>query len=440
MEGLGSGTLLLETIFIFMLILINGFFAGSEVAVISLRRSRVQELVEAGDDRASTVQRLKDDPDRFLATIQIGINLVSTLASAIGGALAVRVIRPLLDRLPGGGLGVAGELVALGIVVIVITYLTIVFGELVPKSLGLRYAERVALAIAGPHEAISRWFSWIGRPLTASSRLILSLFRVAPQGTTGFVSEEEIKLMVQEGKEQGIFDQTEQELIHSVFEFTETSVKEVMIPRPQIEAIELNTPLAEALKFVVETGYSRYPVYHKSLEDICGVLHYKDLLRLQLENREISLKTITHPAYFVPETMQVSQLLKELQRRRLSMAIVVDEHGGVDGLVTMEDLLEEIVGEIHDEYEATERAVERLRDGSLIIDASLSIKDLRDEYGLPFPESPVYETLAGFMLNQLQRIPKGGDIITYKGKKLTIVDMEGRRIARIKVEDSPATH
>ena len=440
MEGLGSGTLALETVFIFMLILINGFFAGSEVAIISLRRSRVQELVEAGDDRASAVQRLKDDPDRFLATIQIGINLVSTLASAIGGALAVRVIRPLLDRLPGGGLGAAGELIALGIVVVVITYLTIVFGELVPKSLALRYAEQVALAIAGPHEAFGRWFSLIGRPLTASSRLILSLFGAAPQGTTGFVSEAEIKLMVQEGKEKGIFDQTEQELIHSVFEFTETSVKEVMIPRPQIDAIELETPLAEVLKFVVETGYSRYPVYNKSLDDICGVLHYKDLLRLQLENREVSLKTITHPAYFVPETMQVSQLLKELQRRRLSMAIVVDEHGGVDGLVTMEDLLEEIVGEIHDEHEATEKPVERLRDGSLIIDASLNIKDLRDEHGLPFPESPTYETLAGFMLNQLQRMPKAGDIIIYQSKKLTIVDMDGRRLARIKVEELPATH
>ncbi|MGB4781569.1 hemolysin family protein, partial [Candidatus Methylomirabilis sp.] len=214
----------------------------------------------------------------------------------------------------------------------------------------------------------------------------------------------------------------------------------VMIPRPQIEAIELETPLTEALKLVVDTGYSRYPVYHKSLDDICGVLYYKDLLRLQLENREVPLKTITHPAYFVPETMQVSQLLKELQRRRLSMAIVVDEHGGVDGLVTMEDLLEEIVGEIHDEYEAAEKPVERLRDGSLIIDASLNIKDLRDEHGLPFPESPTYETLAGFMLDQLQRMPKAGDIIIYQGKKLTIVDMDGRRLARIKVEELPATH
>jgi len=434
MESIGSGTLMLQTVFIFLLILINGFFAGSEVAVISLRRSRVQELADAGEDRASTIQRLKDDPDRFLATIQIGITLVGTLASAIGGALAVRTIRPLLDRLPAGGLRVGGDLVALGLVVLVITYLTVVFGELVPKSLALRHGERVALKTARPLEVISRWFSFLARPLTASSRVILSLFGATLPPTGGFVSEEEIKLMVREGKEKGIFDQTEQELIHSVFEFTEASVREVMVPRPRIDAIELETPLEEALKFIVETGHSRYPVYRKSLDDVCGVLYYKDLLRVQLEDRPVSLGAIIHPVYFVPETMQVSQLLKELQRRRMSLAVVVDEHGGVDGLVTIEDLIEEIVGEIHDEYDTAGKPVERLKDGSLIIDASLSIKDLQDQHGLPFPESAEYETLAGFMLSQLQRMPKGGDIVKYQGMKLTVVDMEGRRIARIKVE------
>ena len=434
MESIGSGTLMLQTVFIFLLILINGFFAGSEVAVISLRRSRVQELADAGEDRASTIQRLKDDPDRFLATIQIGITLVGTLASAIGGALAVRTIRPLLDRLPAGGLRVGGDLVALGLVVLVITYLTVVFGELVPKSLALRHGERVALKTARPLEVISRWFSFLARPLTASSRVILSLFGATLPPTGGFVSEEEIKLMVREGKEKGIFDQTEQELIHSVFEFTEASVREVMVPRPRIDAIELETPLEEALKFIVETGHSRYPVYRKRLDDVCGVLYYKDLLRVQLEDRPVSLGAIIHPVYFVPETMQVSQLLKELQRRRMSLAVVVDEHGGVDGLVTIEDLIEEIVGEIHDEYDTAGKPVERLKDGSLIIDASLSIKDLQDQHGLPFPESAEYETLAGFMLSQLQRMPKGGDIVKYQGMKLTVVDMEGRRIARIKVE------
>ncbi len=434
MEGAGIGTLVWESAFIFLLILITGFFSGSEVAIISLRRSRVQELADAGDERTATIQRLKDDPDRFLATIQIGITLVGTLASAVGGALAVKAIHPLLDRLPGGGIRAGGELVAIGLVVLIITFLTVIFGELVPKSLALRNAERFSLAIARPIELLSGWFSFLAKPLTASSRLILSLFGTTPHGTGGFVSEEEIKLMVQEGKEKGIFDQTEQELIHSVFEFTEASVRKVMVPRPRIDAIELETPFEEALRFIVETGHSRYPVYRKSLDDVCGVLYYKDLLRLQLENRPASLGALMHPVYFVPETMQVSQLLKELQRRRMAMAMVVDEHGGVDGLVTIEDLIEEIVGEIHDEYDTAGKPVERLKDGSLIIDASLSIKDLQDEYGLPFPDSPEYETLAGFMLSQLQRMPKGGDIITYQGMKLTVVDMEDRRIARIKVE------
>jgi putative hemolysin len=329
---------------------------------------------------------------------------------------------------------VGGELVAIGLVVLIITYLTVVFGELVPKSLALRYGERVALKIARPLEVLSRWFSFLARPLTASSHLILSPFGVATHPAGGFVSEEEIKLMVREGKEKGIFDQTEQELIHSVFEFTESSVRKVMVPRPRIDAIELETPLEEALKFIVETGHSRYPVYRKSLDDVCGVLYYKDLLRVQLEDRPVSLGAIIHPVYFVPETMQVSQLLKELQRRRMSLAVVVDEHGGVDGLVTIEDLIEEIVGEIHDEYDTAGKPVEHLKDGSLIIDASLSIKDLQDEHGLPFPESAEYETLAGFMLSQLQRMPKGGDIVKYQGMKLTVVDMEGRRIARVKVE------
>jgi putative hemolysin len=434
MEGLGSGTLPFEIALILILILVNGFFAAAEVAVISLRRSRAQELVDGGNARATTIQRLKDDPDRFLATVQIGITLVGTLASAVGGVISVRAIRPMLDRLPGGVLHGAAEPVALALVVLAITYLSVVFGELVPKSIALRHAERIALATARPLHLLTRWFSFVARPLTASSRVILSLLGVPPHGTTGFVSEEEIKLMVQEGKEKGIFDQTEEELIQSVFEFSEASVKKVMIPRPRIDAIEVDTPWDEALKFIVETGHSRYPVYRKSLDDIIGVLYYKDLLRLQMDNRPASLEAIIHPVYFVPETMQVSQLLKELQRRRMSMAIAIDEHGGVDGLVTIEDLIEEIVGEIHDEYDTASKPVERLRDGSLIIDASMSIKDLQEEHGLPFPESPEYETLAGFMLTQLQRMPKGGDIVKYAGMKLTVVDMEGRRIARIKVE------
>jgi putative hemolysin len=243
--------------------------------------------------------------------------------------------------------------------------------------------------------------------------------------------------MVEEGREQGVFDQTEQDLIHSVFEFTEASVKDVMIPRPRIHAIDVETPVEEVLAHIVETGKSRYPVYRNSLDEVLGILYDKDLFRLLAEKKPIALAQVVRPAFFTPETTRVSRLLKSMQRRRMPMALVVDEYGGVEGLVTIEDLIEEIVGEIEDETDRDDQAVRRLRDGSYIVDASVSIHDLADQHNLVFPESSEYETLAGFVITQLQRMPRGGEIVTYEGWRLTIVDMDGRRIARVKIEARP---
>ncbi|MCK7478020.1 MAG: hemolysin family protein [Candidatus Moduliflexus flocculans] len=243
--------------------------------------------------------------------------------------------------------------------------------------------------------------------------------------------------MVEEGREQGVFDQTEQELIHSVFEFTESSVKDVTIPRPRIQAIDVETPVEEVLAFIVETGKSRYPVYRNSLDEVLGILYDKDLFRLLAEKKPIALAQVIRPAFFTPETTRVSRLLKSMQRRRMPMALVVDEYGGVEGLVTIEDLIEEIVGEIEDETDREDQAVRRLRDGSYIVDASVSIHDLADQHNLAFPESSEYETLAGFVITQLQRMPRGGEIVNYEGWRLTIVDMDGRRIARVKIEPRP---
>jgi putative hemolysin len=240
--------------------------------------------------------------------------------------------------------------------------------------------------------------------------------------------------MVQEGREQGVFDQTEQELIHSVFEFTESSVKDVMIPRPRIQAIDVETPIDQVLAHIVETGKSRYPVYRNTLDEVLGILYDKDLFRLLAEKKPIMLAQVVRPAFFTPETTRVSRLLKSMQRRRMPMALVVDEYGGVEGLVTIEDLIEEIVGEIEDETDREDQAVRRLRDGSYIVDASISIHDLADQHHLVFPESTEYETLAGFLITQLQRMPRGGEIVNYEDWRLTIVDMDGRRIARVKIE------
>jgi magnesium and cobalt exporter, CNNM family len=435
MDGVVFQGLWLEAIFIGCLVLLNGFFAGAELALISARRSRIQQLAAAGDLRAQHVRQLQENPERFLAVVQIGVTFVGTLASAVGGAAAVRALSPMFREIPLPWLRPAAEATALAVVVLGITYVTLILGELTPKSLALRHAESLALWLAGPIDRLAALTSPLVRILTTSNRLILRL--LGEQGGAAertFVSEEEVKQMLHEGRAQGVFDKTEEELIHSVFEFTEASVKEVMIPRPRIQAIDVEMPVEQVLAFIIEAGKSRYPVYRNSLDEVLGILYDKDLFRLLVEKKPIHLTEILRPSFFTPETAQVSHLLKEMQKRRMPIALVVDEYGGVEGLVTIEDVIEEIVGEIHDETDREHRPVQRLRDGSYLVDASISIHDLADQYQLPFPESSEYETLAGFVLSQLQQIPHGGEIVTYQDWRLTIVDMDGRRIARVKIE------
>lgn len=434
MGGVVFPSLWVGAILIGTLILLNGFFAGAEIALISARRSRIQQLAATGDGRARRVSLLQEDPERFLATVQIGVTFVGTLASAVGGATAIQVLSPLVRQIPLPALRSVAEVTALAAVVVAITYATLILGELVPKSLALRHAEPFALWVAGPLDRLARVSSLLVRFLTASNRLVLRLLGQPEAAQRAFVSEEELKHMLQEGRAQGIFDKTEEELIHSVFEFTEASVKEVMMPRPRIQAIDVETPVDQVLTFVIETGKSRYPVYRNSLDEVLGILYDRDLFRLLAEKKPIVLTEILRPAFFAPETAQVSHLLKEMQRRRMPLALVVDEYGGLEGLVTIEDVIEEIVGEIQDEADREPRPVERLRDGSYIVDASISIRDLAEQHHLQFPESAEYETLAGFVLAQLQRIPRGGEIVTHGDFRLTIVDMDGRRIARVKVE------
>jgi putative hemolysin len=434
MDGLMFQGLWLEAMLIGALVLLNGFFAGAEIALISARRSRIQQLGAEGDSRAQRVILLQEDPDRFLATVQIGVTFIGTLASAVGGATAVRVLSPLIREIPVPVLRSLAELAALATVVVVITYAMLILGELTPKSLALRHAVPLALWVAGPIDRLARLTSLLVRLLTASNRLILRLLGQKGAQERAFVSEEEVKHMLQEGRAQGVFDQTEQELIHSVFEFSEASVKEVMIPRPRIQAIDVETPVEQVLAHIIETGKSRYPVYRNTLDEILGILYDRDLLRLLAERKPIVLTEILRPAFFAPETAQVSRLLKQMQKRQLPMAMVVDEYGGVEGLVTFEDLIEEIVGEIRDEADREPRPVERLRDGSYLVDASINLRDLAEQHHLQFPESAEYETLAGFVLAQLQRIPRGGEIVTHQDWRLTIVDMDGRRVARVKIE------
>ena len=426
---------LLEGALIFVLILANGFFAASEIAVIAIRKSRIDTLLEKGVKSAAAVARLKNDPDRFLATVQIGVTVVSSLASAIGGAAAIGFLKPLIEFLPFTFVHRWAEAIAIVLVVLPISYLSLVLGELVPKSLALRFSDRIACVVARPIDFLSHTSSFLVKALTASSNAVLWIFGGREAESAGFISVEEIKSLIREGAAKGIFNETEKELIHSVFEFADTPVKAVMVPRTEIHALDINSSAADAAQSFVESGFSRIPVYEGELDHVVGFLYNKDLFKSLQEKTEFRIRDHLHPAFFVPSTLPISELLKQLQRRRLAMAMVVNEYGEIEGLATLEDLLEEIVGEIRDEYDREERGpLERLPDGSMVIQGSAQLKDLKTDFALPFEESSDYHTLAGFLLAKLKRIPRAGEWVEDNGYKLTIVDMEGRRIIKIKAE------
>ena len=425
----------IEAVLIIVLILANGFFAASEIAMIAMRKSRIDALLEKGVTAAAAVARLKNDPDRFLATVQIGVTVVSSFASALGGAAAIGYLKPQIAAIPISFVARWADAIALTIVVLPISYLSLVFGELVPKSLALRYSEQIACFVARPIELLARVSAIFVKMLMASSNFVLRLFGGNNNESASFISVDEVKSLIREGTAKGIFNETERELIHSVFEFTDTPVKAVMKPRTEIHAIDAQSSLAEVAKDFVDSGFSRIPVFDGNLDKIIGILYNKDVFKALQERSDFRIRDHLHQAFFVPSTLPISELLKQLQRRRLAMALVVNEFGEVEGVVTLEDLVEEIVGEIRDEYDREERGpVERLPDGSLVIQGSALLKDLKTDFELPFEESPDYHTLAGFMLAKLKRIPRGGEWVEENGYKLTIVDMEGRRIVKIKLE------
>jgi putative hemolysin len=333
---------------------------------------------------------------------------------------------------------VPAAVVASSIVGVGIIYVELILGELVPKALALRFTDAVALLVSWPLSVMARGSRWVVVVLTASTRAVLALFGVRDAGKRTFVSEEEIMHMVREGRQQGVLGQTEMELIRSVFEFTDTPVRKVMVPRPKIFGLDVSTSPTSVGTLIVESGFSRIPAYDGSIDNVVGLVYVKDALRLLEKRQPVLLRKILHPVHFVPETKKVGALLKELQKRRTHMALVIDEHGSVTGLVTLEDLLEVIVGDIKDEYDWEERPVERLRDGSLIVEGTVSAAELRETYEVPLPESEEFQTVAGFMLARLGAVPKGGEVVPLGEHRLTVVDVEKNRISKVKIEKVPA--
>lgn len=430
-----------QAVVILLLILLNGFFSGAEIAIISSRRAEIDKLAKEGNSSAAAVKEMKERPESFLATVQVGVTIVSTIASVLGGIMAVEYVKPLLSSIPFALFRHSAEFFSVVIIVVIIAYVSLIVGELVPKSLALRYAEKIACFSARPLVFFTTITSIIVSILTASTKFVLKILGVKSAEERTFISEEEIKYFIREGRATGVFEETEAALLHGIFQFADTTVREVMVPKPNFSAIDIKTPSEAVLKKIADAGFSRYPVYKGTVENITGILFNKDVFKVVEKGEAIILRDIIREPYFVPATILISKLLREMQRRKVHIAIVVDEHGDVDGLVTIEDILEEIVGEIEDEYDVGKGGlVMKLKDGAMIIDATISIGDLEDE-GIIIDteaESEEFNTLAGFLLVRLQRIPKGGEFVQYKDKRFTIVDVEANRIVKVKVETLPA--
>jgi putative hemolysin len=424
--------LYIELSFILLLIFVNGFFAASEIALISLRKSRVRHLVKIGNVTAKKVQKLQEEPERFLATVQTAVTLVGSLASALGGVIAIEHLAPLVRALPIEFISKAAEPLAVGLMVGTISYVTLVAGELVPKSLAIRYSEQIAFFTATTIDVLSRAFRVVLRVLTASNIFVLKTFGLHGQIGSVLVSEDEVKHLIREGRKSGVFESTEEDLIHSVFKFTDTMVREVMVPRTEIVAVDSETDLDTILRTMNEEGYSRLPVYAETIDNVIGVVYLKDILALHMEKKPFQIESVLRKPYIVPPNKNVSVLLREMREKRIHLALVGDEYGGTDGLVTMEDLIEEIIGDIRDEQEKELREIEEIAANRYIIDGRADIGKVNKKLEVMIPDDE-FETVGGFVLGLFGRLPVEGDQVRHENLMFTVLRLRKNRISRIRV-------
>ena len=426
---------ILEIILIVVLLILNAIFSAGEMAIVSSRKSKIKELMKSGENkRAQALFEMKENPERFLSAVQIGITLFGTLASAIGGVLAVKYVEPLFKNVPF--IGHFADTIALVLIVFIMTYLFLVVGELVPKYIGMNYKEKVALIVAPLFVITSRLFFIFVNFLTFSTMSVVKGLNL--KRGEEHIGEGEIKMLLEEGRRKGVFDKTEEELIHGVFEFADRSVKEIMVPKPNLYTINIDEGKDKVLEYIISNEFSRYPVYKDYQDNIVGIVYHKDITRQMWHNEKFSLENLLKKPFFVPDTMEISRLLKEMQKKRTHMAIVADEYGATVGIVTLEDIMEEIFGEIMDETDVDD-LIERKKDGTIIIDGSYSIRDLNNKLQLNIEESPDYETLGGFILTKLQGMARGGEVIYHGPYRFTIGDIEGLRISKVKLERTKAT-
>jgi len=420
-------------IIIAVLILINAFLNMAEIATVSVRRARIKQLADDGDPQAQRVQRLLSNPRTFIATVQIGVTLTALFTSAFGAvSLAEEASRGLVNVF---GLAVAtANTVALVLITIAEAFLVLIFGELVPKTFGIEMAEPIALRVSGFVAILARVMWPAVAFLSGTTNLVVRLLGGRRNAQIPSVTEEEIISMVETGEDEGVLTPSEQEMIRNIFEFTDRRVSEVMVPRPDMFELAGRMPIAEAGPLVRKSGYSRIPIYEQDRENITGMVFTKDVLGAYIDGRiDQPLQKIAHPVVFVPETKLIGELLQELQRSRQNLAIAVDEFGGVSGMLTLEDLLEEIVGDIQDEFQHEEAPLQRVAPDELLVAGNLLLQDVVEAFDLRVRDWDLDSTVAGLILELQGRIPDPGDSISWHGMTFTVAEMNGRRIQKVRV-------
>ena len=424
---------------ILLLILLNGFFVAAEIAFVTVRRTRLDELADEGDRRAARALRLLKDPGRFLAVIQVAITFLGALASAVA---AVSIVELLATPLSGvSWIGERAGALALLVVTLLVSIVSIVLGELIPKGFALANPDRIALAASGPISLFAKIVSPLVALLVLLTKAISKPFGIDPTRTPE-LSAAEIRLIVEQGSQQGVLEAEEEQMISAVMSLSDSKLHEVMVPRIDIVAIDQEASFDEAVEVVLKEGHSRTPLYRESVDHIVGILYAKDLLRLiAAGGPRPRLRDIMRPALFVPESQSVDDLLHELQRRKVHMAVVLDEYGGTAGLVTIEDLLEEIVGEIQDEFDEEEPMKVEIGPGEVILDGRADIDDLTElvEPALELEDDEEYDTLGGFVYHRIGRVPVVGDAVVIEPFVITVIKVSGRRVGKVRVRWTPSS-
>src|SRR5205823_9812287 len=417
--------LLFELLAVAALILLNAFFVAAEYGLVTSRRTRIEELVHQGNRRARRVLGVVSDPPRFIAAMQLGVTLTSLGIGALGEHALTRAFDPVM-----------ATALAVALAYLLLTFFHVVIGELVPKGLALGHSEGTALALSAPVRAFFALFwplIWI---LQRTTNVVLGLLGLEPAGgETEVHSEAELKMLLNVSTERGEIEQGEQEMLYKVFDFADKEASDVMVPRPEVVALSVDLPPEECLRAVMESPYTRYPVYRESLDDIVGILHVRDLFGALVDRglAAVEVEQLVRPAYVVPETKDLAALLTEFRRTNQHMAIVVDEYGGMEGIVTLEDLLEEIVGEIEDEYDLPDETIEQVDDHTIRIDGTFPIDDFNEQFRSDLDVED-YHTMGGLVFGLLGRAPERGDRVEHGRLGFEVLEVEGSRILRLQVE------